>query len=128
MNAESAPKGASQIVAPQRDHLEITSDLLRTQVDDAARDGDGRFAVGQAVVTRANVRPARYGGKAGVIVSVNRRDRECGVAWGRATVDIARAAVDAWFRADDLAPANGVETRPAPRCGSAKPSVVVGAP
>lgn len=127
MNAESAPKGASQIVAPQRDHLEITSDLLGSQVDDAARDGDGRFAVGQAVVIRANVRPARYGGKAGVIVSVNRRDRECGIAWGQTKTDITRAAVDAWFRADELAPASGAETRSVPRCEPARPSVGVSA-
>jgi len=67
------------------------------------------FAVGQPVRTLDSVRPARYAGRAGVVVSVNHRDREIGVAWGRAKADLARTAVYAWFRREELV-ANGAET------------------
>lgn len=64
MNAESAPKGAPQTFACQRDHLEVTRDPLGSKVDDAGRDGDGGFRVGGAVRT--------YSGRTGTVAEVRR--------------------------------------------------------
>ena len=47
MNAESAPKGAPQIVAPQRDHPKVTSEIGHSTICEVCEyrghmDGGGR--------------------------------------------------------------------------------------
>ena len=139
MNAESAPpKGAPQTFACQRDHLEVTRDLLGSKVDDAGRDGDGGFRVGDTVRT--------YSGRSGIVAEVRRvvpkeiadalhtvgrttcnGDFEIGVDFSNETI-IDNLRASAFFLPRELAPKEAVQRRSASPSGPAGTSVAVSTP
>lgn len=85
MNAESAPKGAPQIVAPQRDRRQFT------------HAGEiNHFEVGDRVVTLPTVRPRQYGSRTGTVVEM--RGGEIGVRFGSERSHDAAT----WFRPREL--------------------------
>ena len=127
---ESGPKAASQISIPPRDRQKVTGEVLSSEVVDyAARDGDGGFAVGQAVRVNDDVRPRQYAGRRGVVAEVRRvvpreivdalhaRGKctsngafEIGIDFSKETV-VANLRADAWFLPWELVPTKAIHRR-----------------
>ena len=72
-----------------------------------SQPGQPKFDIGGSVRVRDDVRPLRYAGRVGSIARLN--DGEVGLDFSaEASIDNLRA--DAWFRAEELAPNDAIDS------------------